>query len=28
MRIAFAADHAGAELKNELLIRLAPLGTS
>jgi ribose 5-phosphate isomerase B len=26
MRIAFAADHAGAELKNELLIRLAPLG--
>ena len=26
MRIAFAADHAGAELKSELLIRLAPLG--
>jgi ribose 5-phosphate isomerase B len=26
MRIAFAADHAGAELKTELLIRLAPLG--
>jgi ribose 5-phosphate isomerase B len=26
MRIALAADHAGAELKSELLIRLAPLG--
>ncbi len=26
MRIAFAADHAGAELKSELLARLAPLG--
>ena len=26
MRVAFAADHAGAELKNELLARLAPLG--
>jgi len=26
MRIALAADHAGAELKTELLIRLAPLG--
>jgi len=26
MRIAFAADHAGADLKSELLTRLAPLG--
>ena len=26
MRIALAADHAGVELKNELLTRLAPLG--
>jgi ribose 5-phosphate isomerase B len=26
MRIAFAADHAGAELKAELMARLAPLG--
>ena len=26
MRIALAADHAGAELKAELLARLAPLG--
>ena len=26
MRVAFAADHAGAELKAELLIRLATLG--
>jgi RpiB/LacA/LacB family sugar-phosphate isomerase len=26
MRIALAADHAGAEMKAELLIRLAPLG--
>ncbi len=26
MRIAFAGDHAGAELKNQLLTRLAPLG--
>jgi len=26
MRIALAGDHAGAELKNELLTRLAPLG--
>jgi ribose 5-phosphate isomerase B len=26
MRVAFAADHAGVELKNELLTRLAPLG--
>jgi ribose 5-phosphate isomerase B len=26
MRIAFAADHAGAELKAELLVRLTPLG--
>jgi ribose 5-phosphate isomerase B len=26
MRIALAADHAGAELKAELLVRLAPLG--
>lgn len=26
MRIALAADHAGAELKRELLTRLAPLG--
>jgi len=26
MRVAFAADHAGAELKNELMKRLAPLG--
>jgi RpiB/LacA/LacB family sugar-phosphate isomerase len=26
MRIALAADHAGAELKDELLARLAPLG--
>ena len=26
MRVAFAADHAGAELKAELLSRLAPLG--
>ena len=26
MRIAFAADHAGFELKTELLARLAPLG--
>ena len=26
MRVAFAADHAGAELKNELMTRLAPLG--
>jgi ribose 5-phosphate isomerase B len=26
MRIALAADHAGAELKAEMLIRLAPLG--
>ena len=26
MRVAFAADHAGAELKSELLGRLAPLG--
>jgi ribose 5-phosphate isomerase B len=26
MRVAFAADHAGAELKAELLTRLAPLG--
>ena len=26
MRIALAADHAGVELKNELLARLAPLG--
>jgi ribose 5-phosphate isomerase B len=26
MRVALAADHAGAELKAELLVRLAPLG--
>lgn len=26
MRVALAADHAGAELKVELLARLAPLG--
>ena len=26
MRIALAGDHAGAELKNELMTRLAPLG--
>jgi len=26
MRIALAGDHAGAELKNELMARLAPLG--
>ena len=26
MRIALAADHAGAELKSELMVRLAPLG--
>jgi ribose 5-phosphate isomerase B len=26
MRVAFAADHAGAELKSELMKRLAPLG--
>jgi ribose 5-phosphate isomerase B len=26
MRIAFAADHAGADLKAELMARLAPLG--
>jgi ribose 5-phosphate isomerase B len=26
MRVAFAGDHAGAELKNELMKRLAPLG--
>ncbi len=26
MRVALAADHAGAELKSELLTRLAPLG--
>jgi len=26
MRIALAADHAGADLKAELLVRLAPLG--
>jgi ribose 5-phosphate isomerase B len=26
MRIALAADHAGAEMKAELLVRLAPLG--
>jgi ribose 5-phosphate isomerase B len=26
MRVAFAADHAGAELKDELMARLAPLG--
>lgn len=26
MRVAFAADHAGAELKAEMLSRLAPLG--
>ena len=26
MRIALAADHAGAELKDELMGRLAPLG--
>ncbi|MGD0122771.1 MAG: RpiB/LacA/LacB family sugar-phosphate isomerase [Candidatus Limnocylindrales bacterium] len=26
MRIAFAADHAGYELKDELITRLAPLG--
>jgi ribose 5-phosphate isomerase B len=26
MRVALAADHAGAELKTELLARLAPLG--
>ena len=26
MRIALAADHAGAELKDELLVRLVPLG--
>ena len=26
MRVAFAADHAGAELKDELMKRLSPLG--
>ena len=26
MRVALAADHAGVELKAELLTRLAPLG--
>ena len=26
MRIAFAADHAGAEMKSELMARLVPLG--